>query len=171
MKLSLAILTILTAVAVLVGAGTASSRPSAATASSPAATTPLSSSCTFASLPPAAAAGEQTLYGHINSLTPKGHRFVLRFDPAFLVRGVTATRAALEDTGSSDVPNDNYTRDESHRLLTYLVPATAQVTVLTHATCSTPTTVAKLAKPLPRAEFWIRVHGDTVRSLDQQYHP
>ncbi len=96
---------------------------------------------------------------------------MLRFDPAFLLRGVTATRAALEDTGSSDVPNDNYTRDESHRLLTHLVPATAHVTVLTHATCSTHTTVAKLAKPLPRVEFWIRVHSDTVRSLDQQYHP
>ena len=168
MKLSLVVLTILTAVAVLVGAGSASPRPWAAPASSLAATTP---SCTFASLPPAAAAGEQTLYGHIRSLTPKGDRFVLRFDPAFLLRGVTATRAALEDTGSSDVPNDNYTRDESPRLLTYLVPATAHVTVLTHATCSTPTTVAKLVKPLPRAEFWIRVHSDTVRSLDQQYHP
>ena len=168
MKRSLALLTFLTVVAVLVGAASASSRPSAAPASSPATTTP---SCTFASLPRAAAAGEQTLYGHIKSLTPKGHRFVLRFDPAFLLRGVTATRAALEDTGSSDVPNDNYTRDESHRLLTYLVPATAHVTVLTHATCSTHTTVAKLAKPLPRSEFWIRVHGDTVRSLDQQYHP
>jgi hypothetical protein len=168
MKLSLAVLVILTAVAVLVGAGSALSRPSAAPASSPAGT---KQSCSFASLPRAAAAGEQTLYGHINSLTRKGHRFVLRFDPAFLLQGVTATRAALEDTGSGDVANDNYTRDESHRLLTYLVPAAAHVTVLTHGTCSTPTTVAKLAKPLPRAEFWIRVHGDTVRSLDQQYHP
>jgi hypothetical protein len=167
-KLSLAILTTLTAVAVLVGAGSASSRPSAAPHSSPTATKP---SCTFASLPPAAAAGEQTLYGHIKSLTRKGNRFVLRFDPAFLLTGVTATRAALEDTGSRDVPNDNYTRDESHRLLTYLVPATAHATALTHGTCSTPTTLAKLASQHPRAEFWIRVHGDTVRSLDQQYHP
>ena len=95
MKRSLVVLTTLTAVVVLVGAGSASSRPWAAPTSSPAATTP---SCIFASLPPAAAAGEQTLYGHIRSLTSKGDRFVLRFDPAFLLRGVPATHAALEDT-------------------------------------------------------------------------
>ena len=161
-------LVILTAVAILVAALSASSRLSAAPTASPPVT---KSNCTFASLPRAAAVGEQTLYGHIKSLTRKGHRFVLRFDPAWLLSGVTASRAALEDTGSSDVPNDTYTRDESHRLLTYLVPATAHVTVLIHATCSTRTTVAKLAKSVPPAGFWIRVRIDTVRSLDQQFHP
>ncbi len=164
-------LVLLTAVAILVAAVSASSRLSAAPSSSPAASPATKSSCGFASLPRAASVREQTLYGHIKSLRRKGRRFVLRFDPAWLLTGVTATRAALEDTGSSDVPNDTYTRDETHRLLTYLVPANARATVLTHATCSTRTTVAKLAKSAPPAGFWIAVRGDTVRTIDQQYHP
>ncbi|MGB2954111.1 MAG: hypothetical protein WBB74_12080 [Gaiellaceae bacterium] len=161
-------LIILTAVAIVVAAVSGSSRLAAAPPSSPEVAKP---ACTFASLPRATSVGEQALYGHIKSLTRKGRRFVLRFDPAWQLSGVTASRAALEDTGSSEVPNDTYTRDESHRLLTYLVPATAHVTVLTHATCSTSTTVAKLAKSVPPAGFWIRVRIDTVRSIDQQYHP
>ena len=97
---------------------------------------------------------------------------MLRFDPAWLLSGVTASRAALEDTGSGDVPNDTYTRDETHKLLTLLVPAGAHVTLLTHSTCSTRTTVAKLAKSAtPRRRFWIQVRIDTVRSVDEQYHP
>jgi hypothetical protein len=97
---------------------------------------------------------------------------VLRFDPAWLLSGVTASRAALADTGSADVPNDTYTRDETHKLLTFLVPEGAQATVLTHATCSTKTTVAKLAKSTtPRRRFWIRVRNGTVQSVDEQYHP
>jgi hypothetical protein len=163
-------LVLLTAVAILVAAVSASSRLSAAPSSSPAASPATKSSCGFASLPRAASVRE-TLYGHIKSLRRRGRRFVLRFDPAWLLTGVTATRAALEDTGSSDVPNDTYTRDETHRLLTYLVPANARVTVLTHATCSTRTTVAKVAKSVPPAGFWIAVRGDTVSTIDQQYHP
>lgn len=127
--------------------------------------------CTFASLPRASAVGEQNLYGRIKSLVRKGHRFELRLDPAWLLTGSTASRAAKEDTGSSDVPNDNYTRDESHRLLTYRVPANAHVTVLTHGTCSSRVTVARLARALPSAGFWIRARSDTVNSIDQQYHP
>jgi hypothetical protein len=156
------------AAAILVATAPASSRLSASPASASPAT---SSACTFATLPRAASAGEQTLYGHIRSLKSKGSRFVLRFDPAWYLTGTTATRAKLEDTGSGDVANDVYVRDESHRLLTYLVPATARVTVLTHATCSTRTTVARLAKAVPAAGFWLLVRGDTVRSIDQQYHP
>ena len=165
MKLSLVVVA---AVAVLVGAGSASSRLSATPAAAKVAAKP---ACTFASLPPAAAVGEQALYGHIRSLKRSGSHFVLRFDPAWLLSGVTASRAALEDTGSSDVPNDTYARDESHRLLTYVVPAAAQVTVLTHTVCSTRTTVARLAKLAHPSAFWIRVRLDTVRSLDEQYHP
>lgn len=155
-------LLVIASVAIL-AAVAASSRASSATLTR--------SSCTLASLPPATAAGEQTLYGHVRSLVRKGRRFELRFDPAWLLTGATATRASLEDTGSSDVPNDSYTRDESHRLLTFLVPPTARVTVLAHGTCSTRTTVAKLARSRSQAAFWIRVRGDTVRSIDQPYHP
>src|SRR6266508_4878082 len=70
------------------------------------------------------------VYGHIKALTPKGDHFEMRFDPAWFLSGVTATRAKLEDTGSSEVPNDNYVVEEGHRLLTYLVPPTAGITVL-----------------------------------------
>jgi hypothetical protein len=162
-------LIILTAVAILVAAVSAASRLSAASAApAAAAANPCSP---LLRLPRATQAGEVALYGHIKSLARKGARFELRFDPAWVLTGATANRAALEDTGSSDVPNDSYTRDESHRLLSFLVPATAQVTVLSHATCTTRTTVAKLARSVPQAGFWIRVRSDTVRSLDQQYHP
>ena len=153
-------LVLVIAVAVLVTAGSASPRPKAGVACGP-----------LLVLPRAALAGEFTLYGHIKSLKRKGARFELRFDPATWLTGVTAARAALEDTGSSDVPNDYYIRDSDHRLLTYRVLATTPVTILTGGTCTTRTTPAKLARSVPPAGFWIRVHGDTVRSLDQQYQP
>ncbi len=82
------------------------------------------------------------------------------------------------------MPNDFYRVDEGHRLLTYLVPAGARVTVLTQGVNGTAITVAQLAqlvagkKPLghplyePLATgFWIVTRIDTVRSLDQQYFP
>jgi hypothetical protein len=128
--------------------------------------------CTFATLPRAMPAGQQSLYGHISSLTRKGSRYLLRFDPAWLLSGLTASRAAREDTGSGDVPNDTYSRDETHKLLTFLVPADAKVTVLRRATCSSRTTVAKIAKSaMPQRCFWIQVRIDSVRSIDEQYHP
>jgi len=121
-----------------VSAASATSRPALAPAAK--------GGCTFATLPRATPAGQQSRYGHINSLTRKGNHYVLRFDPAWLLSGLTATRASLEDTGSGEVPNDTYTRDERHKLLTFLVPASARATVLTHATCSTRITVARLAR-------------------------
>jgi hypothetical protein len=139
----------------------------------------------FLLLPPAAPAGQMVLYGHIKKLTPKGSHFELRFDPAWFTSGITASRAKLEDTGSSDVPNDNYTVEEGHRLLTYLVPTTARITVLVSnakGISSTPIPVAELARivnggkhrklfePLDSG-IWIRIRIDTVRELDQQYKP
>ena len=130
----------------------------------------------------------QTLYGHIKSLTRKGARFELRFDPAFWLGGVTATRAAVEDKvipPGDTVPNDYYIREESHRLLIYLVPANAGATVLTRGPRSTRIAVSELAQivkgknPRHRAlydrgnhlGYWIGIAVDTVRSLDQQYQP
>jgi hypothetical protein len=125
------------------------------------------------------------LYGHVKKLTRKGARYEMRFDPAWFTSGVTASRAALENTGSSDVPNDNYVIEEGHRLLTYLVPATAHVSVLTNngkGISSTAIPVSELAwivnggkhrklfEPLDSG-VWIRVRIDTVRELDQQYRP
>jgi hypothetical protein len=139
-------------------------------------------------LPPAAPAGQLVFYGHIASLTPSGGRYLLRFDPAWLLEGTTAQRAAVADgklPPGEPVPNDNYTRDETHKLLTFVVPKTARVTVLTQGPNSTAVPVSELAQllkgknPKHRAIFgspkswgyWALVRIDTVRSLDAQYHP
>jgi hypothetical protein len=128
-------------------------------------------------------------FGHIASLKAKGNGFVMRFDPEWFLSGVTANTAAAEDGAvepGEPVPNDNYRLEEGHRLLTFLVPANAHVTVLTrHGTGqfgATPITVDELARivgggkhrklfePLETG-VWIRYHIDTVRSIDQQYQP
>ncbi len=133
--------------------------------------------------------GDRT-FGHIHSLTRKGDHFELRFDPAWFTSGVTANTAAAEDgkvEPGQPVPNDNYRIEEGHRLLTYLVPTTARATVLVNngtGILSTPISVSELAgivangtssrhklfEPLDSG-IWIRVHVDTVCSLDQQYLP
>jgi hypothetical protein len=133
--------------------------------------------------------GDVALYGHIKSLTPIGDHFEMRFDPAWFLSGVTASRAKVEDTGSNEVPNDNYVVEEGHRLLTYLVPATAEITVLSRtgelpgagfpSTAITASQLAQLAdgkEPVKLAEplesgFWMHVNIDTVCSLQQQYRP
>ncbi|MBM2823658.1 MAG: hypothetical protein HW413_2404 [Thermoleophilia bacterium] len=184
MKPSFAILAALT---VLVAALSASSRPSVAPASP----------SVIAAAPPATAFLPQppmpprqiVFFGYVKSLTRSGARYVMRVDPAALLSGVTANRAAIEDkviAPGDVVPNDYYVRDEGHKLLTYLVPSTAHVTVLTNPGTgprATPISVAELAqivkgknpkkRPLfePKNGFWIRVQGDTVRALDQQYTP
>ena len=127
---------------------------------------------------------EVVVYGFIRSLKLKGASYDLRFDPALLLSGRTANQAALEDTGSSDVPNDNYTVNESKRTYLYLVPSTASVRVLTSGSNlnGTPITVAQLTqlvagkKPVKLFEpldsgIWMRYANDKVESLDQQYHP
>ncbi len=135
--------------------------------------------------------GEQIVYGFIKSLKASGSEFVMKFDAALLLSGVTANVAQAEDQGTRCAPstcppvaNDNYVVNEDHRLLTYLVPATARVTALTTGIKATPITVAQLAgivggkNPLGHPLWegldtgvWIRVRIDTVRSIDQQYHP
>ena len=130
---------------------------------------------------------EVVYYGHVKSLTRKGNHFELRVDPAWWLTGLTARRAALQDTGSADVPNDSSTIEEGHRLLTFVVPVTVNATVLTRTgTGSIPSTaipVTELAQIVrgknpqhrqlsqPKSGFWIRVAGDSVRSLEQQYQP
>ena len=175
---------VLVAVGAALAAGvSASSRLHAATARPAAAGDQQSG---FILTPPAAPAGQMVLYGHIKKVTRKGGHYEVRFDPAWFTSGVTASRAKLEDTGSSDVPNDNYVIEEGHRQLTYLLPTTARITVLvnngTKGINSTPITVNELARivnggphrklyePLASG-IWIRVRIDTVRELDQQYQP
>ena len=130
-------------------------------------------------------------YGHIRSLTRKGSRYELRFDPALWLSGVTANKAAVADgviRRGEAVPNDYYIRDEGTRVLTFLVPATAKATVVTLSSGSIRSTrvpVSELAQIVKRKNpkgravmdrmnafgYWIRVGVDTVRSLDQQYQP
>jgi len=137
------------------------------------------------------APSEQVEFGYISSLKPNGNAYLLKFDPALLLSGVAANVAQAEDQGTPCQPsacppvaNDNYVLNESHRLLTYIVPASARVTALTTGATGTKITVAQLAgivsgkNPLGHPLWekldtgvWIRVHIDTVRSIDQQYHP
>jgi hypothetical protein len=131
---------------------------------------------------------ELVFYGHVKSLKRAAGGFELRVDPAVWLGGLTAQRAAVEDKAIAPgeaVPNDYYIRDEGHGLLTYRVPASARVTVLTYkgGIRGTPISVSEYADLLagrnpnhrrlfePKAGFWIRVATDTVRSLDQQYQP
>ncbi len=129
-------------------------------------------------------------FGHVASLERRGAGYRMRFDPAWFTSGVTANEAAAEDgvvEPGEPVPNENYRVEEGHRLLTYLVPADTPVTVLTRngdpaAFGATPVTVEQLAglvegrRPVELFEpldtgVWIRVHVDTVCSIDQQYAP
>jgi hypothetical protein len=129
-------------------------------------------------------------FGYIKSLTRKGNAFEMQFDPAWFLSGETANAAAAADGAvepGEPVPNDNYVVEEGHRLLTYAVPASTRVTVLTRGgnpeqLGATPITVPELArivnggKHRPLSEpiatgFWISVDVDTVRSLAQQYRP
>ncbi len=136
------------------------------------------------------AACKDRIFGHISSLTRADGHFELRFDPAWFTSGVTANVAAAEDgvvEPGEPMPNDHYRIDEGHRLLTYLVPSSTPVSVLTRngdaaRFGATPITVSELAQ-LVRGErpvelfegldtgVWLQVDGDTVCSLDQQYVP
>ena len=128
-------------------------------------------------------------YGHITALSRTGGHFELRFDPAWWLTGVAAERAAAADGAiqpGEPVPNDYYIVDEGHRSLTYIVPATARVTVIGRSVRPTAITVAELSQIVkgrnprhrqllePKAGFWIRVgtgYPGAVLSLDQQYQP
>ena len=142
-------------------------------------------------LPPAAPAGQQVLWGHIKSLARGNGRFEMRFDPAWLLTGVAAERAAVEDgvlAPGEPVPNDSYVVDESHRLLTFVVAPAGRVTLVGRGLDAIVVPVSELAQivkgrnPKRRPLFdrgrnlgyWIRISGtypNGVVSIDQQYHP
>lgn len=149
----------------------------------------------FVRLPPAAPAGQWVLFGHIRSLARKSGRVEMRFDPAWVLSGVTAERAAVEDkvlAPGEPVPNDHYNVEEGHRLLTFVVAPEARVTILVDAGRQTRITVSELVQLLrgknpgqrpvmgdsrpfgDRFGFWIRVgdkYPNPVLSLDQAYEP
>jgi len=127
------------------------------------------------------------MFGYVKKMTPKGDGYEMRFDPSLDLTGETANVAAAEDgkvAPGEPVPNDYYRVNESDRLYTYVVPKDARVTVLRDGVEASKVTVDELAqlvagedpfgKPLFEpitTGFWILVHVDTVRSLDQQYRP
>jgi hypothetical protein len=132
------------------------------------------------------------IYGQITALARKGDAFELHFDPAWFTSGLTANTAAAEDGAipkGESVPNDNYVVEDGHRSLVYVLPASTHVTVLAKGAApdgsgfpSATVTVAELGRiinggahrplfePLDSG-IWIRVHGDTVCSVEQQYRP
>jgi hypothetical protein len=135
----------------------------------------------------AGAPEERWEFGYLKTLTRKDGRYVLQFDPAQFLSGEAANVAAAEDGAvqpGEPVPNDNYVVNESKRKYTYFVAPNAHVTVLKEGPNGSPATVAQLAQlvagenpfDMPLFEpietgFWILIDIDTVRELDQQYHP
>ena len=128
-------------------------------------------------------------FGHVKSLTRKGDHYEMRFDPALILTGVTASTAAAEDGAvepGEPVPNDNYVVDESPRAYTYLVADDARVTILVRSDpekwAPTRESVTELKKILVGTSdldlfepldtgVWITVDVDTVRAVYQQYKP
>jgi hypothetical protein len=143
----------------------------------------------IASMPLFSPPTQITLFGYVQTITPKGSGYLLRFDPALWLEGLTASDAAADDgqgTRGQPVPNDYYIRNPDHKLLSYKLPANAHVTVLVNLK-TTKVTVAKLAQLLKtpqkncgapymlrapcRLGFWLRYQIDTVKALDQQFQP
>lgn len=164
------LLLILSVAVIGLAVGSVVSRPNAAPASTAVA----------AQRPPS------VFYGHIKSMARTGRRYEIRFDPAWWLTGVAAQRAALEDTGSGDVPNDYYIVEEGHRLLTVVVLPSARVDVLTGAAQHTRISAAELAQIVKgrnphhrrlferKAGWWIRIgekYPNPAVTLFQQYQP
>lgn len=138
--------------------------------------------------PAVADTGDLVLFGYAKEMDPDGDRYRLRFDPVLVLSGETASVAAAEDgvvEPGEPVPNDYYRVDESKRLFTYLVPGDARVTVLRDAGVQPASiSVDELAQLVAGEEpfgkplwepistgFRMRIHVDTVRSLEQLYVP
>ena len=100
-----------------------------------------------------AAPQQRVEFGTIRSLKRVGDRYEMSFDPALMLMGETANRAAQEDgvVGSGEpVPNDNYVVDESKRAYIYFVADDARVTLLVRTSpenwAPTRESLAELAK-------------------------
>ncbi len=126
-------------------------------------------------------------YGNVATLNRTAGRWILRVDPAAFLSGLTAQRAAVEDGAigpGEAVPNDFYLRNESKKLLTYIVAPNARITVITAGIRVTRVPVAEFAALVkgknprkrklfgsPTEGYWAQVRGATVLSMDQQYRP
>ncbi|MDX6407849.1 MAG: hypothetical protein QOE13_920 [Gaiellaceae bacterium] len=178
MKPSLIVLTVVAVVLAAAGAAHLRAAPRVLQAASP-----------FLPTPPAGGPRQIVIYAHVKSAVAKGARFEVKVDPADYLSGETANRAAIADKvipPGDVVPNDHYIREEGHKLLTYAVPATARITVITNnatgfrATKISPSELVQIVKGKnpnhrrlfePKNGFWILLAGDTALSFDQQYSP
>jgi hypothetical protein len=137
---------------------------------------------------------DQTLYGRPLSVERAARGYLLHFDPAFLTMGITANAAAAAADGEKcrpascpPVPNDYFSVDSAHEDLVYVLPTGVDGTVLENrgkgpkATRITATQLATIVaegkapgitlfEPLDSG-LWLDVHGDTIKSFDQQYRP
>lgn len=133
---------------------------------------------------------QAVFFGYPKSLARSGGSYRMRVDPALVLSGVTAYDAAVADHAirpGEAVPDDYYTVNETRRLLTYRVPATARVTVITNPGAGPRSTVVSVVefsailqgknprqRPgmwAPASGFWIRVAGDRSLAIDQAYRP
>jgi hypothetical protein len=135
--------------------------------------------------------GDQTYYGYVVSLKKSGNGYLMQFNPAWFLSGITANVAAAQDqhiacapAKCEPVPNDHYYVDESKRTLTFSVGPDVHGYVLTPkeyfngvqvgisdlAGIVAGTSPIKLFEPLDSG-VWITVHIDTVTSFKQQYRP
>jgi len=129
---------------------------------------------------------QNVMWGHVNAFTRKGSRYEMKFDPGWWLTGTAAEHAALEDTGSRDVPNDVYTLEEGGRLLTFTVLPSARIEVLTapgewqRVTPAQFVQIVKGRNPTrhkifePQAGYWIRIgdkYPNPALTIDQQYQP
>jgi hypothetical protein len=107
----------------------------------------------------------QTQFGYIKSMKPKGAGYVLRFDPALLLSGITANTAAAED--GAVAPGEPVTVITQHgqgSLGETKIPVDELARIVNGGKHR------KLFEPLATG-VWLRVHNDTVQTLDQQYQP
>ena len=118
------------------------------------------------------------IFGHIKSLTAQGDHFRMRFDPAWFTTGLTANVAAAQDGAvepGQPVPNDSYVVEEGHRLLTYVVPASAHVTVLTRGgpgpLGATPITVSELGRIVNGGKHRPLFEPEDLRPLCRSHAP
>ncbi|HVS85107.1 MAG TPA: hypothetical protein VHD91_05715 [Gaiellaceae bacterium] len=130
-------------------------------------------------------------YGHVVSIEKSGDGYLVRYDPAWLLSGLTANVQQAVDQGQTcdpvacpPVANDNLVDDESHATITFRLPASTRGTVLTSggnlkgtpvsadqlAAIVNGTSATKLFEPLDSG-VWLTVHIDTVTAFQQQYRP
>ena len=126
------------------------------------------------------------MWGHVKAFTRKGSSYQMKFDPGWWLTGTAAEHARARGHRLADVPNDVYTLEEGHRLLTFTVLRTRP-----HQRADRAGRVAaRHARPVradpagknptghrifePQAGYWLRIsekYPNPAVTIDQQYQP